>query len=662
MQSLLEELLRYRAALTVQEELGRLCKAHLPSSSSSHARGLLPSAIFEGHQSLAVTTSNPPGVRDTECVQRTRRWVHPIIDVRRQAEVVEVPEVMPIGAGRLRLVAMQYDQGDIRGVVEPLETTDDAAATTSAQLQRSVSIKNLRLAIPEPFYHDALLPALEAIEPHHASKNVLDLCLNKLCGAANKMDTSFNQKRKRAWQLTDEVTYIFYVARKQLAQRREAVQMQKYNGGEERPWELKVYLESGDARLLGVLESAPPSGGIGGSGRTAIVIDLVRGVESSSEWVRLRDWLVPSASSCSDTVPCQEQYDVEWTVLSDAALRFRIPIGADVVLRLHARYTAQRPVAAPTTTKLLFLHALARLLLRYHGLSGGRMEKESGWQAAVPPSVIDVFEHHHQGLLSTQRPTVIAECFSSPFNATRSFFFSVFHDTDADFGSLGNFFGCCDAAACIAAVNAAERSSCGAVEDVASPARCPTSGGGGSGGGDVSTTASVSNSHHLLRLECNPPFDHEVIAAAFSHLLKWLENASLTIAVSILIIIPDSKQVHAAQVRATIEQSRFCRWVRSLPPRECLYVHGAHYQDPSASDGPIAHLKFRKRPRETVSEATNSSCLAAVANSLVRLSCPSRLMVIQDDKAEQACPGSEIGAEVVAAWSQLSNRVYSSAR
>lgn len=656
MQSALEEILRYRAALAVQAELERLCKAHPPASPSLDARGLLPSAIFEGHQSLATTPAHPADARHRERVQQTREWVHPILDVRRQADVVEVSHAATTAAKRLRLVAMQYVQGDILGVVEPAELAADAGAETCVQSSPCcVSVKNLRLATPEPFYHDALLPALEAIEPHHASKNLLDLWLNKLCGAANKMDTSFNQKRRAAWQMTDEATYIFYAVRKQLAERIGTVRMHNGEDGGKRPWKLKVYLQSGDVHLLAALPSvAASTGGSGVSAETAVVIDLMGRAVDCSEWVSLREWLKLSTPSHGEPLASHERSGVEWTVLSDAAIRLRIPIRPAVVLRLHTRYIARQ--TAETAAADSFPHALARLLLRYHGLCGGRMEKESGWQAAVPPQVMDAFEHHHQGSLSPQRPTVVVECFASPFNATRPFFFSVFHDTDAAFGSLGNFFACCDVAACVAAVDAAVGPSCGVARAREEPSASCASGDG------VATVSLASQPHRLLRLECNPPFVHEIIAAAFAHLLRWLESASSTTAVSILIIIPDSGQAHAAKVRAAIEESRFCRWVRSLPPPECLYVHGANHQDHSRSGESSLYLEGRKRPRDTNNTATAPSWLAVHAGSLVRLSCPTLLMVIQDDEAEHACTGATIGAEVCAAWSRLSHAVSSAGR
>ncbi|KAG5488981.1 hypothetical protein JIQ42_00601 [Leishmania sp. Namibia] len=653
MQSALEELLRYRAALAVQEELERLCKAHLPTSPLSDARGLLPCAIFEGHQSLAAATLHSSNHRDSECVPQTREWVHPIIDVRRRADVVEMAHTATAAATtRLRLVALQYVKGDILGVVEPAELPGDGAAETCVQSPRSVSLESLRLAIPEPFYHDALLPALEAIEPHHASKNLLDLWLSKLCGVANKMDTSFNQKRKMAWRLTDEATYIFYVARKQLAERIVAAQMHNGHDGREQPWELKVHLQSGDARLLAALTPAAPLTRGGGSAETAVVMDLVCLTADSGGWMCLRDWLTPSAPSCGGPRSSRTQSGMEWTAISDTALRLRILIPASVVLRLHTRYFTRHSVAASVATDS-FLHALARLLLRYHGLCGGNLEKESGWQAAVPPPVMDVFEHRHQGWLSPQCPTIVVECFASPFNATRSFFFSVFHDTDAAFGSLGNFFACCDVAACVAAADAdaSVRLLCGAAGARKAPSGLCSPGDG------VAAASLVSKPHRLLQLECNPPFDHEVIAAAFAHLLRWLESAPSTTAVSILIVIPDSSQAHATDMRATIEKSHFCRWVRSLPPRECLYVHGAHHQCSTAKKASSPHLQGRKRPRDTGGAATTSSSLAVDADSLICLSCPTRLMVIQDDEAEKACTGAAIGAEVCATWSQLSHAV-----
>ncbi|KAG5464402.1 hypothetical protein LSCM1_00586 [Leishmania martiniquensis] len=655
MQSALEELLRYRAALTVQEELERQCKAHLPISPSPDATGLLPCAIFEGHQRLAATPPHSSDHRDSSCVPRTREWVHPIIDVRRQADVVEVAPAVTAAAARLRLLGLEYVKGDILGIVEPAELPGDAASGTRAHAPLSVSLKSLRLATPEPFYHDTLLPALEGIEPHHASKNLLDLWLNKLCGAASKMDTSFNQKRKLAWRLTDEATYIFYAARKQLAERIVAVRKRTGQNVRERPWELQVHLQSGDARLLAALASASVLAASESSTGTAVVMDLVGESADSDGWVSLRDWLTLSAPSSGGSRSSRKHPEVEWAAISDVAIRLCIPIHASVVLRLHARYLARHSAVAPVAADD-FLQALARLLLRYHGLCGGSMEKESGWQAAVPPSVMDVFEHHHQGSISPQRPTVAVECFASPFNATRPFFFSVFHDTDAAFGSLGNFFACCDVEACVAAADASARHLCGTRRAWKAPSSVCSSDDG------AAAASLVPKPHRLLRLECNPPFDHEVVAAAFAHLLRWLEGARAQTAVSVLIVIPDSSQAHAASVRATIEKSRFCRWVCSLPPRECLYMHGAHHQCPPAEGEVPPQLQGRKRPRDAGGAPTASSGLAIDAGSLVRLSCPTRLMVIQDDEAERACIGAAIGAEVCATWSRLSQAAFRARR
>ncbi|KAK7194047.1 Phosphorylated CTD interacting factor 1 WW domain containing protein [Novymonas esmeraldas] len=652
----LEELLRYRASLDVHEELQRLCAAHLPASPSCDARGLLPAAIFEGQQSRATTPQHlSPGGEAAahDAAEQTRSWVHPIIDVRRHAEVVELVPTSPNASVRLRLVAVKHAPGELLGVVEPADSTGDVNAAAVASSLPPISLARLRLLAPEPLYHDALLPAVEAIEPHRASKNMLDLWLNKLCGAANKMSTSFNQKRKKAWQLTDEATYVFYVARRRLAERLQVVRKMKDDCAARPPWEIHVCVETEDARLLEALGSAAPPTPTADTAETAIVVvNVVRGSASADDWASLRAWLAPPTSGAS----------VVWALCEDGTLRLRVPIDAIAALRLHARFVVSRGTATLATTDC-FLRALACLLLRYHGLCGGDMEKESGWHAAVPPSVMDVFEQHHhrrpQDSPSLTPSITVVECFASPFNATRRCFFSAFHDTDAPFGSLGNFFACPDAASCLTAATArrgSPHSRCCSPDAV------------------VETTAAAAEmppARQLLRLECNPPFDHEVIAAAFAHLLRWVDGpstAATPTAVSILVIIPDSSQAHAAEVRAALETSRFCRWVRSLPPPDCLYVHGAQQQQQqqqqqllrcNGAASTLPRAPRRKRPRGTDSEEDG---VTVSRSGLVQLSCPTRVMVVQDDEAERVCTGAAIGDAVCLSWGRVSHEVGRSRR
>jgi hypothetical protein len=230
------------------------------------------------------------------------------------------------------------------------------------------------------------------------------------------------------------------------------------------------------------------------------------------------------------------------------------------------------------------------------------------------------------------RRTHTVECFASPFNATRRFFFSLFHDTDAVFGSLGNFFACGSAQGCVEAISAVSS--------------------------EASASSSAATSTTLLQLECNPPFDHEVIAAAFTQLLTWLQTPSPSLAVSVLMIIPDSAQAHAGTVRACAEQSPLCRWLRSLPAHHCLYVHGAQQQTPmhaaSAARDVAAEGLPRgcKRAREDAVE--DSGTTSNSVSRLVTLSCPTRVFVLQNDTAEKLRSGIAVGEAVAYAWHSVS--------
>lgn len=661
--ALLEEILRFRAALAIQRELERVCAEHL-SAPVADAKGLLPAAIFEGHQQAAKrAAAAAPSHEEVVCeASEARTWVHPIIDVRRRATVrrtsASATEATCNTCYRLR--GVEYVKGDIVGVVEPLEESGQAKTT------QSVSLKELCLATAEPLYSDALLPALEAIEPHHASKSLLDLWLNKLCGSADKMDSSFNQKRKKAWRLADEATYLFYVARKRLAEQLSFLSTSVDDAvASAAPCKLTVSLHTSSARLR-QFSCLPPGASSFFSG-TAVIVDVQWNTEAATA-NRLREWLLPESVSAEGSATAADG-EVGWSNLdSGATTRLAIPITSDAILRLHQRYTEAAATVAPSLERShAFLCSVARLLLRYHALSGGQMEKESGWQAAVPEQVIDVFDHYpvtsssccatplsdgmaqsalaaaHAAVDVTFPPHIVTvECFASPLNATRRFFFSVFHDTDAAFGSLGNLFRCRDAQHCLDAVS-------DAAARAAAPAPHPTA--------------------TLLRLECNPPFDHEVIAAAFTQLLAWLQTSSSStteLLVSVLVIIPDSTKAHASEVRACAEQSPFCRWLRSIPASDCLYLHGAQQQQQeepavsvaSATTAPTMAVALtssphkRKRARKDADDDNNNQ--RGHATRLIQLSCPTRVFVLQTEAAEKLSSGVAIGEEVARVWRLVS--------
>lgn len=633
---LLQELLRFRAAVAVQVELVRLCTEHLHPSTAD-AKGLLPAAVFEGQQQQALARSGgDAGVDEATNTGNAsaRTWVHPILDVRRRATVQLTETSAAEATGPFCLTGVQYVPGSILGVLEPVSNGSPSGEFyESVEAATTAPLKDLRLCVAEPFFDDPLLPTLEAIEPHHASKNLLDLWLSKLCGAPDKLHSSFNQKRKKAWHLTDEATHIFYDARKRLAERLANMSelLAAAKGENEAEFcSVHVSLNTSDARQLSVsqLQASCAEAGVDGM-MVAVVVEV--GWSSVALSSPVPAWFDSGAA----TAARDGTDEISWQCPDAATMRVRLPIAADMVLRLHRRYMQSSGAAASEG----FLRALATLQLRYHALCGGQLEQEAGWQAAVPPPVMDVFANLPP---STSRTAIAdriltAECFASPFNATRPFFFSAFPDTDAAFGSLGNFFACPDAAACVAKMYAA-------LGEGLAPLHTPLA--------DASVVGPAPVV--LLRLECNPPFDHEVIAAAFSQLQRWLETCPPRLALSVLIIIPDSTQPHAAAVRASVEASPQCRWVRSMHAKTCLYVHGAQQQqqqvqltDELESAAGAASGRKRLRGADGI-EAQLSTA------KLIQLSCPTRLLVLQEDVAEGLGAGAVVGTEVATAWRALS--------
>lgn len=98
------------------------------------------------------------------------------------------------------------------------------------------------------------------------------------------------------------------------------------------------------------------------------------------------------------------------------------------VFRLNHEYythlqTLWRKSSAARRTS--FFDDVFCLLVRYEALEG------FGWQAGVSRGVLDCLRKHF---------AVDLECFSSPLNCYLPKYCSVFPDTDAMFGSLGNFF------------------------------------------------------------------------------------------------------------------------------------------------------------------------------------------------------------------------------
>ncbi len=98
-------------------------------------------------------------------------------------------------------------------------------------------------------------------------------------------------------------------------------------------------------------------------------------------------------------------------------------INAACARRLRAAFRG----AASDFEACLFL-----LLHRYAALFGPSSGEGRGWQLATPPAAMSAL---------TADFGVNAECFASPMNRRQPHFCSAFVDTDAAFGSSGNFFG-----------------------------------------------------------------------------------------------------------------------------------------------------------------------------------------------------------------------------
>ncbi|KEG11740.1 putative phosphorylated CTD-interacting factor 1-like [Trypanosoma grayi] len=515
---ILVEVLRYSSACRLARQLAALASQDLPCDRQS-SKGLMTGVIFEGLQAAATAGQG-------------RTWVHPILDVHRAARVCEMSGAAKSVAYTLEGIALS--PGCVLGVLREEGSGEE----------RKVPMENLQLLEEAPFYRDELLPALECIQPHQASRSALRWFTEKLCSSSTKLQTSFAQKRRKAWSLVERVTILFYEERKLLA-------------------ELKGRLrqEKSVANVFHSITLTPrEDDGI-------VLLELHVRDDSEDAWF--------SATCSHETTKQGDKRDVLIT----------LEIGAEHVTQLRR--------LASCRGEEHFRMALALLLLRYAGLSGGDYQLESGWHAGIPSSVFDA-------LVSTFH--VSMECFASPLNCTLPQYFSAFPDTDSFFGCCGNFLGT------------------GALPVPAEDA---------------------TKEKGLLSLEANPPFDHDVIAAGLARALQHLEDTEPTRPLSFVFILPDSTQAKGIAVRTKAEQSRFFRGDCVISPELSMYVHGARH---------IPRRSAQKRQR---------GASPRDEEELVTLSCPTRLLVLQNDVAAAMLPAGEGLEKVRSVWEALPASVTS---
>lgn len=573
---LLEEVLRYCTAESLRRYMCDLCSELLPNENQG-GQGLLPSAIFEGcHAAVegGVTSST------------VRSFVHPILDVRNRARVTMANQQLSSSIAQSAQVweirGVEYTKGDIVGVLCEVGGEDSVC---------KLPLRDLKLTTPESAYYDPLIPALEFVEPHRASKNVFDLLLNKLCASSRKMESSYNAKRKKAWTACDEITHLVYRERKKLWHAKERLANSCSAGA----FAVSVSLEGVD--LTTVLSGEEADGNHH--------VEVVITERSTEEGV---EWYVPLVETAVAASYATDKEELRFN-RSAHTITLWLPITALQLRRLHRRCSKK-------STPEAFLLAVARLLLRYAGVSGGQLGEESGWHAAIPNTVLQHYVER-SGVPWSSTPsnadvtaTVLhIEGFASPFNASLPLFFSAFPDTDAFFGSLGNFFACADAEGLRRLLH------------------------------ERSTPQSLPTGLVMFCLECNPPFEHQVIGATYAHILRWLslEKAADPCTSSFLIIVPDSTQPHGESLRTCLEKSPLCRWSQSIPPHQCRYVHGGQQQPFSSS-----RVIGMKRARN------------CEPGRLVTISCPTRLMVLQTDRVEQVHHGKSLGEAVQDAWRVVS--------
>lgn len=162
---------------------------------------------------------------------------------------------------------------------------------------------------------------------------------------------------------------------------------------------------------------------------------------------------------------------------------------------------------------------LWRLLHRYSAFFGPHAGEGAGWQLATPPAAMEAL---------TSDLGVDTECFASPLNRHQPRFYSAFPDTDAPFGSRGNFF---------------------------------------------------SAELRLSSAEAGPPYDLELMEMMMTRLTALLD--AQTEPLSVVLVVPDWRTPPAPFWRAIMESRHLVR-AHSLPKERHKYVSGRQHTLPAA--------------------------------------------------------------------------------
>ncbi|EPY32052.1 hypothetical protein AGDE_08890 [Angomonas deanei] len=394
-----------------------------------------------------------------------------------------------------------------------------------------------------------------------------------------------------AWKITDESTLLFFNGRKALHAVKQSVRRS-----------FKEDNDGDDLISIRFDDNVSLSGILSGENSTHaphvlhISVDLAH-IKEEATRESVLSYVLPYEKECSSPRITHNT--------THNTLTLSLPISAVHLVTLFERYKRSRE---GDVAEGPFLARLAILLIRYSGLCGGDMEKESGWHAAVPPSILHTYTSCYT-ISDRVSNSIPVECFASPFNATLDHFFSVFPDTDKWFGSLGNFF----------ATSALKQF--------------------------IDATRVRSDADHKIvhyGLEANPPFDHEVIQACVFQALALLEGES-SVALSILLVLPDSTQEIAKKVREPAENSVYCQANRSLPAEECAYVHGAQHQAQTTAGS-------RKRSRDGDTATVALTAAREDYASQVKLKCPTRLILLQNEKCNTIMAGKDVMQTIQEKW------------
>ena len=123
----------------------------------------------------------------------------------------------------------------------------------------------------------------------------------------------------------------------------------------------------------------------------------------------------------------RRQYTIDFRLISGPErLVFRLNHNYyDLLVHMWTRNRPHLSSSSSSSSFSSFYDDVFSMLVRYESLDG------FGWQAAISPIVIAAFVRHFD---------ITCECFASPLNCQLPTYCSIFPDTDAAFGSIGNFF------------------------------------------------------------------------------------------------------------------------------------------------------------------------------------------------------------------------------